>query len=270
MLVNFNTLREMQSHGVTDLLSTLRVVEINPIDACNRSCSFCPRSIKEYSANKIKLSLDTIKKIATDLQEISFDGRISFAGFGEPTLYKHLIESISIIRSTVPTAKYIEIITNGDLLTKPMVAELETAGCTNVTISMYDYDKTAIIAPLFENTSIQLTLKDSYNGFAMVNRTEIFSESATLYKQKECYLPFYKMFIDTDGNVILCANDWKRTSIIGNVLDETIQAIWLGEGYKQYRQHLLQQTRDLIPCKFCNIDGTLYGRASFIKWSTND
>ena len=33
-------------------ISTLRMIEINPIEICNRVCEFCPRSMPELYPNK--------------------------------------------------------------------------------------------------------------------------------------------------------------------------------------------------------------------------
>jgi len=35
--MNIDHIRSLQEHGVTDILSTLRSVEINPTEMCNRT-----------------------------------------------------------------------------------------------------------------------------------------------------------------------------------------------------------------------------------------
>ena len=79
-------------------ISTLRMIEINPIEICNRVCEFCPRSMPELYPNKnLKTSNVLIQKIADDCNGFGFNGRIGFVGFGEPTLHKNIIEQIEIL-----------------------------------------------------------------------------------------------------------------------------------------------------------------------------
>lgn len=269
MLSKFNTLRQIQSLSATDLVTTLRTVEINAIDICNRACSFCPRSDERYTNKKTTISLEIIQKIAKDLNDINFNGRISFVGFGEPLLYKKLPEAINIIKNTTKLVKWIEIVTNADYLNQKIVNELTDSGCTNITVSMYDTDITDKIVPLFVNSNIELTLKKCFEGFQQVNRTEILLKQLELSKEQTCYLPFYKMFIDVDGKVILCANDWGREGIIGDVTVETIKDIWLGNDIQSYREMLLNNTRLKQPCIYCNINGTKFGIESYTIWKNN-
>jgi cyclic pyranopterin phosphate synthase len=259
-------LREQQSAGAHNQISALRTVEINAVDICNRDCSFCPQS-QGYKPKKGFFDLDLMQKIANDLEDIEFNGRVTFTGFGEPLLYKHLPSAIRIIKNTVSNIKWIEIVSNGDYLNYEKAKELDNAGCTNVTVSMYDGDISNDIIPMFKDTNIELVLKDSYNGFRTVNRNEIIVKTNDLDVARPCYLPFYKMMIDIDGHALICANDWGRVGIVGNVYKETLKDIWLGSTLNFYREQLLQGKRErCLPCKFCNINGTLHGEESVKFW----
>lgn len=259
---NHFKLRTTQAAGVSTLMSTLRTVEITPVDKCNRTCNFCPRSSEYYINKHSQLELSIVKKIAQDLEDIKFDGRVSFAGFGEPLLYKNLCEAISIIKHTVTNITWIEVVTSGDFLNSNFVKNLENAGCTNITVSMYDYDKSNSIIPLFDNSSIYLNLKHCYQGFNKVNRKDILQKKE-LNLLKECYIPFYKMLIDVDGKVLLCSHDWSRTTDFGDVKLKSIKDIWLGDKLTAYRRELRNKTRNIEPCKFCDVNGTLIGKESF-------
>lgn len=266
---NFFELRNIQSQGAIDIISTLRTVEINAVDVCNRSCEFCPQSSDQFQITKGRISLSLITKIAKDLEEINFNGRITFTGFGEPLLYKDLVEAVSIFRSIVTNVKWIEIVTNGDYLTRGKIIELSQAGCTNITVSMYDCDMSSTFLPMAEGTNIDITLKHSYEGFLQVNRNEMLNKKIFLTKAEPCYLPFYKMVIDKDGSVLLCSNDWSRHLDLGNVNDTKIIDLWLGEKMDKYRKYLKDGARkNCNPCKFCDINGTKYGEESFNQWLT--
>lgn len=266
-MADFFKLRQLQSQGARDLVSTLRSIEINALDSCNRSCSFCPQSTKEFKKSPGRISLDLIQKIANDLKDIDFDGRVTFTGFGEPLLYKELCEAVKIIRKTVTDITWIEIVTNGDYLDKKLALRLNDSGCTNVTVSMYDRDITNEIIPMFSDTRIDLTFKHSYAGFDVVNRNEMILKNTNRNKRDPCWLPFYKMIIDIDGSVILCSNDWARTVDLGNVKQSTILDLWLGDRYSNYRKNLLKGHRkNCDPCRYCDIQGTLNGEHSVTIW----
>jgi radical SAM protein with 4Fe4S-binding SPASM domain len=265
--MNIDQLRYTQQHGVHDLLSTLKTVEINPVDVCNRTCSFCPRSDTTlYPNTKEKMSLDLILKIAKDLKSIDYTGRVSFVGFGEPLLYKSLVAAVKIIADQV-ACEWIEINTNADFLTRSVATELSLAGCTNITVSMYDSDISQLLQEQLKDIDLELTFKHCYEEkfeVSLINRNDIISQKLILNKEKECYLPFYKMFIDWNGDVLVCCNDWGRQGVVGNLYNDTIEQVWLSEEMTQYRSFLKNGDRkSLNPCKYCNINGTRYGEESF-------
>ena len=272
--MSIDCLRTAQQAGVSDLLSTLKTVEINPVDICNRTCSFCPRSdSKLYPNTKEKMSLDLVSKIATDLKDINYSGRISFVGFGEPLLYKSLVDAVKIVSGSVPRCKWIEINTNADFLSKELAEELRLAGCTNLTISMYDSDISKELTAKLKGIDLELTFKHCYQEnfeISLVNRSDIILQKETGIYQEQCFLPFYKMFIDWNGDVLVCCNDWGRKGIIGNVNTSSIKELWLSKPMNTYRRSLRDGNRNgQDPCKYCNIQGTKYGKDSFDFFNKN-
>jgi len=265
-------LRETQTLGVSNLANTLKMIEINPIEICNRKCEFCPRADDGLYPNKsLKINLETVEKIKQDLIEMNFDGRVGFVGFGEPTLHKQLCELIKTIRE-VQSVKWIEVNTNGDFLTRETVKNLYDAGCTTLTVSMYDNDITSMLEELVKGLDIELVPRHCYSEnfeLKLVNRIDIIKNEKELNINRHCYLPFYKMFIDWNGDVLVCSEDWGRESNVGNVLESSVKDIWLGSKLLEYRKQLSQGKRsNCSPCNKCNINGTLFGKEQaqrFIK-----
>ncbi len=263
-------LRKLQLAGPTDIVSTLRSIVINPIETCNRSCSFCPRSVVAVDTfNQYKIKLDLIEKIAADLNQMNYDGRIGLNGFGEPLLHEDLEECIKILKNKIPKLKWLEVQTNGDHLSKDKVKQLVDAGCDTISISMYDTDQTEKFKTMFEGINVELVLRHHYDkeknyNLNIINRLELVkAESEELNIQRQCYLPFYKFFIDWDGKVLLCNNDVGKFTNMGNVYSERIIDVWLGEKFTEYRKHLLVGDRkNCKPCNRCNIKGTLLGQES--------
>lgn len=263
-------LRKLQLAGPTDTLSALRSIVINPIETCNRSCIFCPRSVTPVdTAKQYKIKLDLILKIAKDLQDIDYDGRIGLNGFGEPLLHENLAECISILRTHIPKLKWLEVQTNGDELTRNKIQELVNAGCDTISISMYDNDQSDKFKSMAESIDVELVLRHHYDkskdyNLHLINRLDLVkSESQRLDISKQCFLPFYKFFIDWDGKVLLCNNDVGKVTNMGNIYTESIKDIWLGEKFNDYRKHLIVGNRkNCSPCNRCNIEGTLLGKES--------
>lgn len=267
--MNITDLRELQSQGVTDLNSTLRSVEINPTELCNRKCVFCPRvDPKIYKNQKKHIDPSLCKLIGQQLQDFNFTGRIGFVGFGEPLLHPNIVECIRQIR-TCTTAKWIEINTNGDILTRELALELADAGCTNITISMYDSDQTEYFTNMLDNTGVQLVLRHHYDSAAnynlkMINRINIVKKEQMLNRSEQCYMPFYKMFIDWNGDYLLCEQDWAKSTNKFNIGTTPIKEFWLDK-LNLFRSYLAQGRRQLYPCSLCDINGTLHGKSSFEK-----
>ena len=244
-------------------ISTLRMIEINPIEICNRVCEFCPRSMPElYPNQNLKTSNELIQKIADDCNDFGFDGRIGFVGFGEPTLHKKIIEQIEILASK-KTLSFLEINTNGDFLNRNKIKSLQQAGLTHLTVSMYDKDISDDLFEMAKGIDIEMVPRHCYPQkfeLKIVNRNDIFTGKGKTVS-RSCYIPFYKMFIDWNGDVLTCSEDWGRESNLGNINESTIKDIWLGSNIKYYRNHLYKGKRNKCsPCKGCDINGTLWGK----------
>lgn len=268
--MNILDLRKLQAQGPIDVLSALRSVVINPIEICNRTCVFCHRSVVDVDiTQQYKIKLDLITKIANDLKDIGYANRIGLNGSGEPTLHEQLVECLSILKNTVTDIKWLEIQTNGDYLTREKIKEYCDAGCNTLSISMYDQDDTEKFNAMAKDIPIQVILRHHYDktvnyNLHLVNRVELVKkESAHLNIESPCYLPFYKFYIDWNGDVRICNNDVGKASLLGNIYNESIRDVWLGENLNVYRKNLLVGNRKACtPCNRCDINGTLLGKES--------
>lgn len=67
-----------------------------------------------------------------------------------------------------------------------------------------------------------------------------------------CPYVFYSFSINSDGKVSLCFLDWSRQLLIGNVNNESVKSIWLGEKLRSYQKMFLEGNRKSHPiCKDC-------------------
>jgi MoaA/NifB/PqqE/SkfB family radical SAM enzyme len=257
--------RIKQTTGVASLKDTLRNVEINVTDSCNRTCNFCPHSMEDYQFSTGRGDLNLFLVLKEQLKD--YHNSITLCGYGEPTMNKQLPEIIKILRET--PAK-IELTTNGELLTKDKVKLLFDKGLDFINISVYELEHVDHVNNLVKdlNTS-QYMIRDRYlNQIKIVDRKAIINNTGNL-KTNKCYLPSYKMMVNYDGTVFLCCNDWSRTNTYGNVFDTDIFTIWL-ENMNSKRMELLNGNRSGT-CSYCDIDGTDYGKESILFFTrTNE
>jgi radical SAM protein with 4Fe4S-binding SPASM domain len=133
------------------------LVEIEHNSYCNRTCSFCPNSFLDRT-QKISLDRDLYIKLTDELQSIEYDGAIRFSRYSEPLAFrKTLCEFIQIARNKLPNAE-LNIINNGDYLTKKKLEDLCEAGLSSVIISVYPWPMNALEINQPENWSEQSAL----------------------------------------------------------------------------------------------------------------
>ena len=80
---------------------------------------------------------------------------------------------------------------------------------------------------------------------------------------KPCHYPFYKMFVDWNGDVLFCSNDWGREHVVGNLLQQSLHEVWFSKPMNKIRKRLIKGDRSCSPCNKCSVDGSLFGKPSF-------
>lgn len=251
-------------------------IEISPIDVCNRKCTFCPKSDNKLAPDTFnKMSVSTIKKLSTELDEIGFKGTIVFAGYGEPLLNKNIDEMVNIMSKNFN----VEITTNGDPLTEKRINRLIDAGISKIVVSLYDGPhQIQKFKNLFYKSNAKtdhFILRDRwYNedegyGLMLTNRAgtlNLKNKNLPNNLEKKCFYAHYSMMIDWNGSVFLCTQDWQRKVSSGNINNEKIIDIWNSNILKKYRKQLSCGKRTENPCKSCNANGTLHGENSKKAW----
>lgn len=259
--------RTQQTQGVSDKFSTLKNLEINVTNSCNRVCDNCPHSVEDYEYQYGRADLSLFNTLAAQLIEKNYNGSIVLCGFGEPTMYKHLALAVEILSATNAN---IELITNGELLNRDNVAELFSVGLSVLNISVYEESflehAHQLVAGLKED---QWLIRDRYSEKqAVVNRIEIFKDIKTTDRSTPCWLPAYKMLLDHNGDVMLCCNDWTRSTVFGNIFETNVWDIWT-EKMQAKRLELLEGKNITGVCTNCNVYGNTYGVES-VRFYNND
>lgn len=71
--------------------------------------------------------------------------------------------------------------------------------------------------------------------------------------RRRCYRFNRCAYIIFNGDVILCCADWTRSVILGNVKENSLKEIWLGEKITKIRENFLNGNYEMLPeiCQNC-------------------
>ena len=271
--ITFRKKRINQATISNPLLPGLAVVEINPTELCNRTCSFCPRSNPEVYPNlNLNMPVAVAERLSSQLKEANYDGDIHITGFGEPTLNKNIIDIVKVFSKHF----YTTITSNGDNIMsgKLKLDDIIEAKLSYLTVDCYDGDEhySKIVNKLKEldNTDVGYRVRDHYDDgsstlfddYNFNNRGGILGEVKSI--KRPCFFPMYKAMVDWNGDLLLCCNDWSRKQIgLGNVNKKDFPELWNSIYYNSIRRALLKGDRKALPaCAGCNVDGCMAGEDS--------
>tara|TARA_Y100000004_G_scaffold197216_1_gene270461 strand:- start:3839 stop:4759 length:921 start_codon:yes stop_codon:yes gene_type:complete len=257
-------------------LDSILTVEINTTELCNRTCVFCPRHDPAVFPNRnLHLTVKGARTIAEELGENQYSGKISFSGFGENLLNPDFPEIVKEFRFNLPMAT-IECNTNGDKLTEEYVDRLYRAGLDLLYINLYDgIEQMAHFEEMLKNVRDDMYKFRMHwgdfekHGLILNNRSGVIDwvgieeTDITSLQGKPCHYPFYKMFVDWNGDVLFCSNDWGREHVVGNLLQQSLHDVWFSKPMTKIRKRLMKGDRSHSPCNKCSVDGSLFGKPSF-------
>ena len=264
--------------GDLNEFDSILTVEINTTELCNRTCVFCPRHDPRVFPNRqLHLTVKGASTIAEELADNQYQGKISFSGFGENLLNPNFVDIVKEFRFSLPQAT-LECNTNGDKLDTIYVTKLFRAGLDLLYINLYDgveqiehFDQimqTAMIPQKkykyrmhwgdFEKHGLILNNRSGVIDWVGIEESDVES-----LQGKPCHYPFYKMFVDWNGDVLFCSNDWGREHVVGNLLQQTLHEVWFSKPMNKIRQRLMRGDRSKSPCNKCSVDGSLFGKPSF-------
>ena len=257
-------------------LDSILTVEINTTELCNRTCVFCPRHDPAVFPNRnLHLTVKGARTIAEELGENQYSGKISFSGFGENLLNPDFPEIVKEFRFNLPMAT-IECNTNGDKLTEEYVERLYRAGLDLLYINLYDgIEQMTKFEEMLKNVRDDMYKFRMHwgdfekHGLILNNRSGVIDwvgieeTDITSLQGKPCHYPFYKMFVDWNGDVLFCSNDWGREHVVGNLLQQSLHDVWFSKPMTKIRKRLMKGDRSHSPCNKCSVDGSLFGKPSF-------
>lgn len=224
---------------------------------CNNHCPFCPHS---FNNKELKImTWECFRKIIDDLVEMDYNGRVALMISNEPLLDERLSGMIKYARSKSPRL-FLDITTNGTLLSLDKVDHLLSIGLDNININDYRGDREKhperissnlipIVKAYSNNPKITLQKRSftekwpNYGG----NIPQDFNPSDFGF----CNFPFRKLTIAYNGDVVLCCDDFMYATSFGNVMEQKLIDCWNNAEFNKYRLSLLENHRIGL-CQKCN------------------
>ncbi|MDR0304175.1 MAG: hypothetical protein LBH98_05325 [Chitinispirillales bacterium] len=112
-------------------------IEIETINKCNGTCSFCAINKNIDKRSLVKMSENDFFKIINNLAELNFCGLVNYFSNNEPLLDNRIFDFIKYGVSKLPNAYHI-VYTNGILLTEEKFQMLIDTGLTYLRIDNYN------------------------------------------------------------------------------------------------------------------------------------
>lgn len=106
-------------------------VYVEPTNRCNLNCRTCVRN--SWSEPEGFMSMDSYRRLATDLHRVPSLQKVSFWGFGEPLLHPDIVEMVALAKDTGART---EIVTNGMLLTPELSRRLVEVELDSIVFSV--------------------------------------------------------------------------------------------------------------------------------------
>ena len=231
---------------------------------CNLKCKFCPQSTNPRP--NIVMTEELFKRIIDELAEMNFAGRICPLTNNEPLLDVRIVSFITYARQRCPLS-FLEIITNGILLTEELLLELFAAGLDSLIINDYRNDRSehpfrlsARIDKIAELTQ-SMFRKKVYISLRSTSE-ELGSRAGNIQKKQMktslnrfCALPFTGLWLQPEGKAILCCQDYSYDEIMGDVTKNSLSEIWFNDKYKRIRRELYEKDRTKKICGKCDYPG---------------
>jgi len=239
----------------------LSTVEIETLNYCNGTCSFCPVSVGNDRRQRCIMSDDLFCKIIDELAYMKYQGILCLSGNNEPMLDSRLPDFLAYARNKLPAAKHL-LYTNGSKLTRENYASL---------LKMLDYlfidnynDDLKVLPHLNWLASEHFDEGNCHVYLLVRKKTQILYSRGGKAPNKQndflfwspCVLPFLQMVVRPDGKISLCSHDAYGDITLGDLQCQSIKEVWKSEAYQNIRKNLLARKRGALPlCRHCDLFG---------------
>lgn len=235
-------------------------IEIETLNRCNGSCSFCPVNHKTDSRKYCKMDEKLFFNIIQQLHDLKYDGALGLFSNNEPLLDNRIVDFARIAREQLPYS-FLYIYTNGSLLTWSLLTEL-LESLDLIHIDCYgNTPKLSLKMQHLHQLCCQNKIPPEKVTFHLRNDQEILTSRGGNAPNRKthvqvnslCPLPFSQMIIRPDGKVSQCCNDALGQVSLGDLTTQSITDVWYGDAIEQLRKNMLYKGRlDNMLCMYCD------------------
>lgn len=265
--LQFVTRRKQQQQYINyflnhDTVPHPNVVNIETINRCNNTCSFCTANKDAEQRPFAKMEDSMYKSIIDQLRDWNYKGRLTLYGNNEPWMDTRIVEMHKYAREQLPDV-HIFMSTNGILLTiekleaiAPYINELIINNyCMDMKLfphikEIYEYVKQN--ESKFVNLDIKIQMR--YLKEVLTNRAgSAPNKKATEKVIKEtCLMPFTDMWIIPDGRLGICCCDNFEVTELADLKTTPLPEAWNTKRYQDLR-NLVKTGRQNYPfCRHCD------------------
>jgi radical SAM protein with 4Fe4S-binding SPASM domain len=238
-----------------------QVLAVETTNTCTRKCWFCKFGQKRQDEVREVMPWELIEKIVFNLRDLEYEGRLSWYWINEPLLDKRMRDIIAFSREQLPGA-FLNMTTNGDLLSDELYQQFRSAGLDAMAVSVYD-DRTMdrLIGMQGDRVLVPLDMRNAdekvdNRAGNIVTDDHRFDERVNVYRHTNCAHPSKSMHINARGQVALCCSDMYVDVPMGDVREERLEEIWNNEKFNHYRRTLATKGRESLPlCQNCTDSG---------------
>ena len=224
---------------------------------CNNHCPFCPHAFNNKPLGIMNWECYTT--IIDQLCEIQYNGRVALMLSNEPLLETRLEKMIEYAKDKSQRF-FLDITTNGRLLTVPIVDKLFKLGLDNININDYRGDRdicpekwSSYLEPVFKayGNNPKVNFKHRRLDENLPNYAGNIPQKFNPEDYGFCNYPFRKLTIAYNGNILLCCDDFMYDTNFGNVMKDNLIDCWNHPDLNRARFSLLENSRIGL-CKRCN------------------
>ena len=235
-------------------------IEIETINRCNGSCSFCPVNHNSDPREKAVMKESLFYDIVRQLEDINYAGRFTTFSNNEPLLDDRIIDFNVYARKHLPRAR-MHLFTNGTLMTLEKFKDLVDV-LDELIIDNYQQEL-KLIKPCVEIKEYCDKNPDIKKKVTIVLRkpNEILTSRGGNapnrkclrdFSNERCILPFKQLIVRPTGKVSLCCNDALGEYTLGDLNSEKILEVWYGAKFEKVREALFQGRSNWGKCKYCD------------------
>lgn len=234
----------------------VHMISLETITACNLRCSYCPNSVYDRGLlkNKKLMTIELFHKIIDELAELGWAGQLQPHLYGEPLLDSRIIEFVKYAKMKIKKV-CIDLYSNGELLTVPLYQELVKAGVDIFTITQHrDLPPEGVLDVIAYREKVG---SDNVGfSFCKLKPDDLTSRGGIIktkdvVKKGPCSWPIHNISVDSDGNVLICCEDYLGQVKIGNVREKKLIDIWNDSSYRKIRKDINNGIFEFDLCKKC-------------------